>query len=956
MSVREAGDWDLVETLGQGMQAEVWRAVHRPTGTPGAVKVFASAAPSEVVFEVAQLAALDHPSVARILDRGDRVDGAPRPWIALELADSTLPDRLDSLDWPATRALLDGLLGALAHAHALTIRHRDVKPANVLYSGGRPMLADFGIAWQAYHGEGRPRAAGTPAFSAPEQLAGRWTREGPWTDLYALGSLAWWCVTGDAPYGTAMAALQAHRSAPLPPFRPRFEVPAGLEPWLARLLAKAPRDRFSHAAAARAGLAALDGLPLRPGRDTFDPSFRPRCGRGLLGIRALPVLSTGAVNDAIWSALEDPHPRRLRLRGPAGAGRGAVAIRAAQIASQSGLGWPFRIGDGGLEAVLRDALLLEDGAAETRVVDRLEAIDLADDVDRALYTEAARSLASTGSCAFLAGLARRALLAQADGRPLVAILATDAPDAAAFVESLYAEGAVGVLLSLVDRPDLEEVEIGPIPEAAARAAMLSVAPLAEGLLDELFTAADGYAGRLAESLGRLSREALEFTPDGTLQRADTRGARTFDADEIAALHLATIEPGQSLSGWLDAASTVGLASDTLVRLVENGAVRVQGETVRAAAPVDPTKLPATARARNHAAIASVLPTGSTPRLRLAAHLEASGRAAEALALALPEAWSDREPLREVASADWALERLAPDDERAGACRVIRALARASIHDVDAFEAEAAAFAAWVRDTGHVAWAPSVAYLEAWIALFRGDLEAARASLREALKSGPQPILATRIERSLGQLYVDRGEVGRAARHFEKALVLASTVARKHEAVMQLAWAQGADGDPEAGLTSLAACRPPIDVGSVAWRALLVRGDLHRWAGARFEARVDYRKARAICERLQVPTPLLGLSDALLAWAEGRADDARAHLGTRVESPHVFVRFVARALDLRIDVAAGLPVEAKLDALEAAPVWNPDAMALLGDAAAHTTGAVAERLARLAGYRGRSPER
>ena len=86
---------------------------------------------------------------------------------------------------------------------------------------GRVKLADFGIAWSREGGPAATSVSGTPAYMAPEQIAGDWRRFGPWTDLYALGCLAWLLVTGRAPFrGVARARWwRSTSSSALPPLR-----------------------------------------------------------------------------------------------------------------------------------------------------------------------------------------------------------------------------------------------------------------------------------------------------------------------------------------------------------------------------------------------------------------------------------------------------------------------------------------------------------------------------------------------------------------------------------------------------------------------------------------------------------------------------------------------------------------------------------------------------------------
>ncbi|GAB6050979.1 hypothetical protein JCM16106_18300 [Hydrogenophilus islandicus] len=99
------------------------------------------------------------------------------------------------------RVLLLRLLSALREVHAHKLLHLDLKPANVLLrKGGDPVLIDFGAARQgiAYEMDW-VRTMFTPGFAPPEQLQAQKERIGPWTDLYALGGIAFACITGVSP-------------------------------------------------------------------------------------------------------------------------------------------------------------------------------------------------------------------------------------------------------------------------------------------------------------------------------------------------------------------------------------------------------------------------------------------------------------------------------------------------------------------------------------------------------------------------------------------------------------------------------------------------------------------------------------------------------------------------------------------------------------------------------------
>ncbi len=258
--------------LGAGGMGRVVAAEHVATRQPAAVKLVSarqgesSTMRAAFVGEIQAAARLHHPNVVALFDHGS-TEGDETPWVAMELArGGTLRDRAIG-DFASMRAALLVILDALAHAHARGVVHRDLKPENVLVDEGRLVLADFGIAWSRTDPSRPPgerttydddhSIAGTPAYMAPEQARGDLRAQGPWTDLYALGCMAWELASGSPPFvgPSALSVLAGHLTRELPPLIARFPLPAGLEAWLGMLLAKEPRERFRRAADAATALA-----------------------------------------------------------------------------------------------------------------------------------------------------------------------------------------------------------------------------------------------------------------------------------------------------------------------------------------------------------------------------------------------------------------------------------------------------------------------------------------------------------------------------------------------------------------------------------------------------------------------------------------------------------------------------------------------------------------------------
>jgi serine/threonine protein kinase len=155
--------------------------------------------------------------------------------------------------------LLRQVCGALCEAHAAGLIHRDIKPSNMFaaHRGGTgdvARLLDFGLvlsrtASDAAHLSGEGRVLGTPLYISPEQATGGRELDER-KDIYALGAVAYYLLTGRPPFdgGDGIGVMIAHAHDPVgPPSRGRADVPEDLERVVLRCLAKEPAERFSDA-------------------------------------------------------------------------------------------------------------------------------------------------------------------------------------------------------------------------------------------------------------------------------------------------------------------------------------------------------------------------------------------------------------------------------------------------------------------------------------------------------------------------------------------------------------------------------------------------------------------------------------------------------------------------------------------------------------------------------------
>lgn len=196
------------------------------------------------------------------------------------------------------------MCGALAHAHAAGVIHRDVNPGSVLIRSGPrgliPYLCDFGIAIDTREDGGTRASAtrngtliGSPAYMAPERHFGHAPDERG--DVYSLGCLLWSVLTGDAPYaGTDFQLMNAHINAPVPALDTAHPVDDRVDAVLSGALNKDPERRTPSAAVMRAELLAIieeiDTVVVAPPPDgTVIRDLTPRPpghgGSGRLGVR-----------------------------------------------------------------------------------------------------------------------------------------------------------------------------------------------------------------------------------------------------------------------------------------------------------------------------------------------------------------------------------------------------------------------------------------------------------------------------------------------------------------------------------------------------------------------------------------------------------------------------------------------------------------------------------------------
>ncbi|MBX9625817.1 MAG: serine/threonine protein kinase, partial [Gemmataceae bacterium] len=253
--------YEVLGVLGRGGMGVVYKARQVALNRLVAVKFLpdgpAASAGRLVRFrqEAEAVARLQHPNIVQVFEVGAAPGGA---FLALEYVDGgTLQQQTAGVPQPPREAarVVETVARAVHHAHEHRIVHRDLKPGNILLTaGGVPKVADFGLARFLDAGVGLTQTtefAGTPAYSAPEQVQNRAAAIGPATDVYALGAVLYELLAGRRPFaaGSVPEVLRAVvERDPVPPRRLVRDVPRDLETVALKCLEKEPSKRYASAA------------------------------------------------------------------------------------------------------------------------------------------------------------------------------------------------------------------------------------------------------------------------------------------------------------------------------------------------------------------------------------------------------------------------------------------------------------------------------------------------------------------------------------------------------------------------------------------------------------------------------------------------------------------------------------------------------------------------------------
>ena len=256
-----ADRYELDREIGAGGMAHVFHAHDRQHDRDVAIKVMrpelsAAIGVDRFLREIRIEARLQHPNILPLHDSG-AVDGLlyyVMPYVEGE----SLRERIrreKQLGVPEAIRIAREVADALDYAHRHNVVHRDIKPGNILLSGGHPLVADFGLARPVSGADEESLTAsgialGTAEYMSPEQASGEREVDGR-SDIYALGCVLYEMLAGDPPFTgrTVQSVLARHRHDPPPRLSVvRPGLPPQLEEAVERSLAKVPADRFATAA------------------------------------------------------------------------------------------------------------------------------------------------------------------------------------------------------------------------------------------------------------------------------------------------------------------------------------------------------------------------------------------------------------------------------------------------------------------------------------------------------------------------------------------------------------------------------------------------------------------------------------------------------------------------------------------------------------------------------------
>lgn len=290
------GDYEIIEPIGRGAMGYVYKAKHTTMNAQYALKVLSGEQLTDVAWkrfrnEAQAIAKLQHPNIVGIFNFGLHEDNLPYYVMEFLEGENLLNKVLEygPAPWQQALPIFVEVCAALGYAHRKGIVHRDVKPGNIIVlnqpdsAGARVKVVDFGIV--KFSDETNPNSqkltsmgevCGSPTYMSPEQAAG--DKVDPRSDVYSLGCSLFETLTGNLPFRgrNAIETMLMHQTATAPKLKAAsngLDFPENLEKVVAKMMAKAPMDRYQNMEALAFDLkAVLEGGEL--GGAIYTPSNR----------------------------------------------------------------------------------------------------------------------------------------------------------------------------------------------------------------------------------------------------------------------------------------------------------------------------------------------------------------------------------------------------------------------------------------------------------------------------------------------------------------------------------------------------------------------------------------------------------------------------------------------------------------------------------------------------------
>ncbi|MEO8453050.1 MAG: tetratricopeptide repeat protein [Gemmatimonadota bacterium] len=501
------GPYRIIRLLGEGGMGVVYLGHRDDLDSDAAIKILPDAWLSPARrerfrLEMQTLAALDHPSIARLLDADRLADGTP--WFAMEYVEGETLTAWAAKNRLSVRAVLRLFLDvcdAVQHAHERGVIHRDIKPSNVLATttGGIKLL-DFGIATRV--GEQKTAARSrtgarlmTPQYAAPEQFRGQ---AGVTVDVYALGMLLFELIAGALPYQvderSGDALLEAIRAAYPPNIRRTMAARKGppgaaiglnslsasewadLDALFAAALAPDPAERYRSVEAFRGDITRLLAQePLVARKSTLGYRTRKFVRRQWRGV-ALAAVALGTLGGGLLL-----HTRSLTAARDVAIAEAARTTRQQQFLVnlfQGGVETPIPVDS------LRLATVVRNGIREARGLSN----------DPTIQAELFNTLATISEQ--MGGFARADTLYQ---ESIVRSAARNGPEHPETIRARIRRAAVLTRLDQVDSAEAQLLALEPIVRRAPKGHPVSAE------LDEVLGKLLAERGKIPPAIERLSR-------------------------------------------------------------------------------------------------------------------------------------------------------------------------------------------------------------------------------------------------------------------------------------------------------------------------------------------------------------------------------------------------------------------------------------------------------------------